>query len=197
MTFDPAQLDSITGFLLPNEAALLYQLAADVPKCGTIVEVGSYQGKSTVALALGVKTKHYFDAALLYAIDPRHTTKDTMTDFSMTNQSAFFKNLLAFDVSDTVRVINLSSWEAHLTWSETRNSIDLVWIDGNHNYQYVSEDAYMWSQQITPDGKIIFHDYNNPDFPGVRQAVNEFVANSKWQITQTVDTIAVLECIKE
>lgn len=195
MTFDPAQLDSITGFLLPDEAALLYQLASEVPKCGTIVEVGSYRGKSTIALALGVKTKDYIDAALIYAIDPHTGETKGGLRFGIHDQAELFKNLLRFDVADVVNVISMPSSAVASVWCY--GLIDLLWIDGDHHYLNASTDILLWNKLVSTDGKIVFHDYNNPDFPGVRQAVNEFVASSKWQITQTVDTIAVLEYIKE
>ena len=54
----------IPGWLSLQEAALLYDLAVDSP--GPIVEIGSYQGRSTAALSLGSKAGQQ---QTVYAID--------------------------------------------------------------------------------------------------------------------------------
>ena len=191
MTFDPAQLDSITGYLLPNEAALLYRLASEVPAGGTIVEIGSYQGKSTVALGLGVKTKPYTDAVLIYAIDPHMGEMKHGARFDIFDQVELFKNLLRFEVADVVNVVSMPS--VHIAQAWCYGDIELLWIDGAHDYQDVTRDIQAWSKWLSPSGKMAFHDYANPDFPGVRQAVNEFLAAGQWRIREQVDTIVALE----
>ena len=39
------------------------------------------------------------------------------------------------------------------------NSLDFVYIDGNHNVRYVIEDIYEWYRKIRPGGTISGHDY--------------------------------------
>lgn len=51
---------------------------------------------------------------------------------------------------------------------------DFVFIDGSHDYESVKADILAWLPKIKPGGWLIMHDYDNPSFPGVRQAVNEF-----------------------
>jgi len=39
------------------------------------------------------------------------------------------------------------------------NSIDFVYIDGNHRFKYIAEDIYEWSAKVRKGGIICGHDY--------------------------------------
>lgn len=51
---------------------------------------------------------------------------------------------------------------------------DFVYIDAEHSYESVKKDIDLWWSKLTPFGVLSGHDYSK-EFPGVRQAVNEFV----------------------
>jgi hypothetical protein len=53
------------------------------------------------------------------------------------------------------------------------NFFDFVFIDGNHSYGAVKTDIIAWLPKVKIGGWICGHDYNNPAWPGVNQAVNE------------------------
>src|SRR5690242_12929620 len=96
----PDSVHAIIGHLSPNEAQLLYDLAAAVPQDGVIVEIGSYQGKSTVCLGLGAKEA----GARVYAIDPHEDKQENEhTHYGMENHAALLRNLLEYEVAETVR----------------------------------------------------------------------------------------------
>lgn len=96
----------IDGFLSPAEAELLYRLASEVPTGGTIVEIGSFQGRSTVCLGLGAKQS----GASVYAIDPHEDFQvNETTHYGMENHAALLKNLVDYEVAETVRVVALPS----------------------------------------------------------------------------------------
>jgi predicted O-methyltransferase YrrM len=40
-----------------------------------------------------------------------------------------------------------------------RNSIDFVYIDGNHRLDYVTEDIVNWTYRVKPGGIVALHDY--------------------------------------
>jgi len=52
------------------------------------------------------------------------------------------------------------------------NSVDLVFIDGNHSYEYVYKDIVKYSPKLRPTGLLTGHDI---DYPGVNRAVKELV----------------------
>ncbi|MBL6958475.1 MAG: class I SAM-dependent methyltransferase [Rhodospirillales bacterium] len=60
------------------------------------------------------------------------------------------------------------------------NSLDWIYIDGNHQYDAVKKDLEVFYPKIKPDGFILGHDYANHERArrhhyGVVEAVNEFV----------------------
>ena len=58
-------------------------------------------------------------------------------------------------------------------------SLDWVYIDANHQYEYVKKDLEMFHPKLKQDGLILGHDYANNELAqkfdfGVVEAVNEF-----------------------
>jgi hypothetical protein len=53
-------------------------------------------------------------------------------------------------------------------------SLDWVFIDANHEYEYVKENLKLWIPKVKSGGLISGHDYGNK-WKGVKKAVNEVV----------------------
>lgn len=54
-------------------------------------------------------------------------------------------------------IIKKSSMEAVKDFEN--NSLDFVYIDGNHDFRHVAEDLFEWSQKVKVGGVIAGHDY--------------------------------------
>jgi len=54
------------------------------------------------------------------------------------------------------------------------HSLDMVFIDGDHSFEGVARDIEAWKPKVKYGGWIGGHDYGDPAFPGVRQAVRLF-----------------------
>lgn len=52
-------------------------------------------------------------------------------------------------------------------------SLDLVYIDGNHEYEEVTQDITDWIPKIREGGIICGHDYSKYYYPGLIEAVNK------------------------
>jgi predicted O-methyltransferase YrrM len=63
----------------------------------------------------------------------------------------------------------MSSLEAAAQFED--NSIDFVFIDAAHEYEFVKEDIAAWYPKVKPGGLFAGHDYN---WTGVHKAVSEF-----------------------
>jgi len=71
------------------------------------------------------------------------------------------------------------------------DSVDLLFIDGDHTYYGVLTDFKLWAPLVKPGGYIVFDDYNDHVYsPEVRVAVDEIVRN-----TTEYDLIGTLENI--
>lgn len=133
-----------------------------------MVEVGSYQGESTVIFAENIKT-----LKTLYAVDPwinGYAPGDVCSDeYPMDIVESNFD----------ARIKNYSVISKQKTTSEEfsktieNNSLDFVYIDGNHQYDSCKKDLELWIPKIKKGGIIAGHDYLAACFMGVVNAVNE------------------------
>jgi hypothetical protein len=98
---------SIEGYLDRDDIELLYSLGARVPADTCIVEIGSYHGRSTVALALAARAGH---GAAVYAVEPHEPFVGHLGGtFGPCDRPHFFTNLLRAGVAEDVRLVAVSS----------------------------------------------------------------------------------------
>lgn len=164
-------VNDIEGFLSDKEADYLYKQAASIGKHGTILEIGSYCGKSTICIALSLK--HNNSNSMIYAID---TFGGSSEHGDIGTFDIFNANLKKFKVQDYVTPIKTSSEEAFKLWNITK-TIDFLWIDGGHEYEFVSNDINMWLRMVAIGGIIAIHDtggiFQYGNCMGIRRALRE------------------------
>jgi hypothetical protein len=66
-------------------------------------------------------------------------------------------------------------------------SFDLIYVDGDHSYAGVKEDANLAKTKIADNGVVVFNDYIVYDYAhgkpyGVVRAVNELLINEDWRV---------------
>jgi len=175
----------VEGWLLDDEVELLYRLASGVTS-GTIVEIGSYRGKSTVTLALGSRD-HY--RVPVYAVDPHETFTGAMGfQFQPADRTAFLRNIVRCEVSEIVRVVNLPSCVAAAGWNRP---VELLWIDGDHRYESVKQDLNCWERHLAPGARVALHDSTDPNL-GPQQAIREAIEAGRFEPLELVGLTTVL-----
>ncbi|MBP7540366.1 MAG: class I SAM-dependent methyltransferase [Saprospiraceae bacterium] len=145
-----------------------------------IVEVGSWQGQSTITMAqacnkIGLDTVIYSIDTWLGALE-FYTTPTAERDLLLKDgypqvYYKFIENLKEHGVRDKVKTITLPS-NLGLKFLESQGiQADLIYIDGSHEYDDVKKDIEL-ANRLNP--KVLFgDDYTNSVFPGVKQAVQE------------------------
>lgn len=149
-------IDGIDGWLSRGQVAALYDAAATCPPGGTIVEIGSFRGRSTVVLASAAP-----EGAMIVAIDP-HAGNDRgpqeIDGFAVeadADHQVFCENLRAAGVAARVRHVRRFSTEAH---DEVGAPIDVLYIDGAHRFAPAREDIDQWGARVTESGALLIHD---------------------------------------
>lgn len=176
---------TIEGWLYDEEAELLYQLAARV-RSGSIVEIGSYHGKSTVALALGSRDHHRVP---VYAVDPNEVFTGVLGgQFGPVDRAEFLANLLRCGVAETVRVVNLKSRQAA---AGLQGPVGLLWIDGDHRYEAVKEDLDCWQPHLLPGALVALHDSKDPNL-GPLRVIREAIEAGEFEQVDLVGSTTVL-----
>ncbi|MGA3037868.1 MAG: class I SAM-dependent methyltransferase [Vulcanimicrobiaceae bacterium] len=164
-----AKIAGVDGFLSDHEAWALYlaarSLAAEAPR---IVEIGSYKGRSTIALGMALVERQ---AGTLIAIDPHAPTgkRSYMLEHGDADTYAEYEaNLARSDVAAFVTSMRTTSTEARKTY-DTR-PIDMLFVDGSHDYEDVLADIDAWTPLLSENAVVAF---NDPYARGVNRALRE------------------------
>jgi len=108
----------------------------------------------------------------LYCIDPWKKYKGNRRggshDHQVNNHAAAVNRLRHY----RTHLIQLMSVDALPLFAE--ESLDFVFIDGHHDYEYVRDDIRDWSYKVRKGGIVAGHDYYEFDNSGVIQAVDEY-----------------------
>jgi predicted O-methyltransferase YrrM len=142
-----------------------------------VLELGSWLGRSTIALASTAKR--------VYSVD-RHTG-DKHTG-QLETYDRFIFNLERYGVSDKVSV-----WvgEFEIIVPQLPITFDLVFVDGQHDARSIKRDGELAISVLSVGGILAFHDYGSiydPIQEYVDHIVDQYQA-SMW----TVGTLAVVE----
>lgn len=71
-------------------------------------------------------------------------------------------------------------------------SFDVAFVDANHNHPFVLSDLMLAARVLTPSGWLLAHDYRDPNWPDVTEAVDHFCESSRWTIVDIVGSIAFM-----
>jgi predicted O-methyltransferase YrrM len=158
----------------------------------TIVEIGSYCGRSTVVL--GSVARAMSDNVRIYAIDP-HDGKVGALDQGIQTVAPtlerFRHNINDAGLTDLVEVIQKFSYEVE--WSQ--KPIHLLFIDGLHDYTNVARDFFHFAEWVAPNGYVTFHDYADY-YPGVKTFVNELLSQGQYQMVNRASSMIVVKRIQ-
>ncbi len=186
----------IDGWLTDREAGLLYDLARN--SSGPIVEIGSWQGRSTSAIALGSAAGRKqpvtaVDPFIGVQASPRKTSLDTEgADHIPTGPERLRANLDAAGVNGQVTILHKASWQA-IHDDNIPEELGLVFVDGSHEYRDVCRDLDLYLPRLRKGGLAVLHDVVAGD-PGVVKAVEDKISNkpNQYRIMDRVDSALVV-----
>lgn len=151
-----ARLDGVDGWLSHDQAAALYELAAECTPGDRIVEIGSFRGRSTIVLASAAP-----DGVEIVAIDP-HAGNDRgpqeISGFEQEAQAdrlAFERNLSEAGVRQRVQHVRAFSDDAH---AAVDDPIELLFIDAAHRFGPARADIRDWGCRVADGATLAIHD---------------------------------------
>ena len=159
----------VKGFLNDKEAKKLQELFLNVHHLGSVLEIGTYCGKSTLNFAVVAKKID----GLIYTVDhhtgsEEHQLGEEYHDEDLYDRRLekfntlpeFLKNLRSSNLGNYIVPILSKSSEASKTFSE---SISLLFIDGGHSREAALGDYNFWKEKICSGGLLVIHDvFPNP-----------------------------------
>jgi glycosyltransferase involved in cell wall biosynthesis/predicted O-methyltransferase YrrM len=159
----------------------LYDKFAKTSKDGdTIVEIGSWFGKSTKYLS--EKLNEYNKKVDLIVIDTFKGTQNEEIHKEIVGNTSIYQDFYYNVNNPDITIIKENSHEASKLFSN--GSIDYLMIDGDHSYEGVKQDIQDYFYKVKPGGIISGDDYKA--FQGVRMAVDEFFGGAD---IKTVDKL--------
>jgi len=146
----------VEGWMSPGQAATLFDAARRCPPSGSIVEIGSFRGRSTIVLASAAPVD-----ARIVAIDPHAGNDRGPQEFegfqeeASADHAVFLANLERAGVTDRVCHLRMFSDEA---LGHVGGEVDVLYIDGAHRYAPALADIRAWGDRVADGGTMLIHD---------------------------------------
>lgn len=161
---------------------VLYSLVR-VLRPKTIVEIGSARGLSTCAMSLACRQN---GSGKVFAIDPHD--RNSWAEGEGSSLDFLNARLRDYELTDWCNILQSYSTRAAEGWSQ---QIDLLFIDGDHTYEGVSQDFELFRHYLTDRSIVIFHDtlweYQKEDpYYRTDMGVPRFLAKLKMDGYQSV-----------
>jgi len=152
-------------------------------KYESIVEVGVFKGEFSEEILKRNPQCH------MYCVDPWSTYKFNYRTEEM--QLRFYneclKRLKPFIDGDRVTIIKKYSHDAVNQFED--NSLDVVYLDGDHHFDQIVIDIIKWHKKIKIGGMMAIHDYCHMRLGGVVEAVQAFTTTHNirpWFVTREI-----------
>lgn len=141
------------------------------------IEIGSYRGEST---EIFLKSNAF---QKLYCIDPWEPGYD-IKDLAASKEIILAEKEFDEKFKNNDIIIKIKQKSSNAFTLFENESIDFIYIDGNHQYEFVKNDLNNFFCKIKNNGIISGHDYHIKcdGWLGVKKAVDEFFKKEPLKI---------------
>jgi len=162
-----------------SELAVLAKAAAATPPGGSIIEIGTFDGRTTLNLAVN---SHPDTKVFTLDLPPDVSTRFELAvgERQFVEKAApgerYRRSAEPWSPSAS-RITQMHGDSAAFDWSPFLKSASLVFVDGSHSYDYAAGDSDTAFRLVAPGGVIIWHDYGV--WEGVTRALEDLEAQRK------------------
>ena len=168
------------------------EIFAELPSNADILELGCGFGRGTWTMlefmrpSMSLYVLDFFEMTTYILWDDflKSGSELTLTDEEIlafeemllvkNHQEVFRYNIMQHPRSPQLKDIYAMTSQTYMSENK-RNNYDLVFIDGTHTYDVLSTELEFFKDCTLLTG----HDYDNPDHPDVRAAVQDFMTKHK------------------
>lgn len=142
-------LFSLTSVTRPGDTRVLLELAKGRKR---VVELGTATGWTAITLALDDPTRQ------VVTYDPWDRP-----------ELHRYLEMVGRGVRERIEIVTAEG----ATGPRDEGRVDLLYIDSSHEREPTVAEVRAWQPYLSPGAPVLFDDYTHPEFPGVRQAVEE------------------------
>ncbi len=167
---------AVQGLTKQSELELLARLARAMPDEAVVVEVGSYQGRSTLAIAAGLDavSDKTLVAVDTFAGDPGWSDRTSPDE----GRAIFDRNTAEVSFLEVIQGESVAA-----AGQVADASVDWVFIDALHDYRSVIADIRAWAPKVKRDGLFSGHDWGRH---GVSDAVLAFFPLDQIEVEHSI-----------
>ena len=156
-----------------SELAVLSLAASDAPAGSEIIEIGTFDGRTALNLAINAPLGVSIATLDLPADQPSALAIEESERRYVDKPApgARLRNCRGRWRAYADRVVLLRGDSATFDWSPHYGRAGLVFVDGSHAYDYARKDSETAMRLVKPGGIVLWHDYGV--WPGVTQALEE------------------------
>ncbi len=166
-----------------NWIDLYYGIASDE------INKNNFKVVVEVGIGYGVHAKEMLDNTeleQLYLVDPCIPYEGDVFSLDILNKLQGFNNLLRNIYKNleihSDRYTHFRQPSLSITNHDIKdNSVDLVFLDGDHRYEAVIQDLPFWYKKLRSGGYLLGDDYASCH-PGTRKAVDDFVRSNNYKL---------------
>jgi predicted O-methyltransferase YrrM len=157
MTLTPYDITGEAFWFQRYDVDTLRQLVLTLPPSPVVVNIGAGFGTSALTIVEARADAFVFSIDICERPD----------------EETHLRQAGLWDQHRVVRILGRSQ-DVGARWPGT---VAMVFVDGDHTYIGVFNDATIWLPCIRPGGIIAFHDYGYPALPSVAWGVDAVMAN--------------------
>lgn len=170
------------GGSLPTDIMLLKVLAKQIDDC-SYFEIGTWRGESVVNVAEEAKECHTLNLS-----------KEQIVHLGLPIEYA---NLHGFFSKGKKNILHLEGDSLTYNFASLNKKFDLIFIDGNHTYDFVRNDTEkIFKHLIHDDTIVVWHDYAyNPEalrpevFAGILDGIPKDYRENLYHVSNTMCAI--------
>jgi hypothetical protein len=169
----PRHFDQVRAATPEDIMLALADFAAQVSWNHEIVELGVFCGRSALMLAWGAGQGNHAHVTGVDAWALEGNTYDApFTDDESRRWADHW--VQSFGYTENITLVNDFSRNVADHWSGP--PVGLLFVDADHSKEGTRGDIVAWAPHLYFCARIAVDDYGHPDWPGVREAVDELVA---------------------
>ena len=179
----------ITSYEIARQTTLMGKVEIDImkkhvrklPENAVVVIIGAGAGTSSLAILEERLDVVIFSIDTVFPTDHRYTP----------GEKENLKKAGMWDNGCVIQIIG-NSQRIGKTWPYR---YDMLFVDGDHRYEYVKPDIDLWIPKAKENAVIMFHDYTTSDIKpkaGVKRAVDETLLD-EWKKVDYNRFLLVLE----